>query len=120
MTAKQIGNNFYATYAVNPSSLRSVRALDDVAALEYLNTAIAKAIGSKIVKTISHKFQPIGVTSIAIISESHISLHSFPEYLRITVDIFSCNCDVDISKADACIRRILEIEEGSYVVTERF
>ena len=112
-----VGKNFFATYIV--SGERSIRALDKIAALEYLNEEIAKAIGSKIVKTISHKFTPIGVTSIAIISESHISLHSFPEFNMLTVDIFCCNCEVDITETDVCIRRILKVEAGKYELVDR-
>jgi len=114
-----IGNNLLGSYRISPASQRSLRALDNVAALEYLVERISDAIGSKIIKVFSHKFTPIGVTSIAIISESHISIHSFPEFERLTVDIFCCNVHVDISKADVCIRRILEIEDGSYVIVKR-
>lgn len=115
-----IGKNLFGSYTISKKSARSLAALDKVDAMGYLVESISEAIGSTVIKTMSHKFSPIGVTSIAIISESHISLHSFPEFQRLTVDIFCCNCDVDLAQADVCIRRILDIEESSYVVVERF
>ena len=119
MKQHKIGRNFLATYIISEKSERSLCALDKVTALEYLNEQIAEAIGSTVVGVISHKFSPIGVTAIAIISESHISLHSFPEFRMLTVDIFCCNCEVDITKTDVCIRRILEVEAGSYEIIDR-
>lgn len=116
----QIGNNFTGTYVINQGSQRSMRAIDNEAALTYLNEAIAESIGSAILKTMVHKFSPIVVTTISIISESHISIHSFPEFSRITVDIFCCNCHIDLTQADVCIRRLLDIESGSFTVVERF
>lgn len=116
----QIGNNFVGTYVISETSARSLRAIDNPAALEYLNEIIAETIGSKILKTMVHKFTPIGVTAISIISESHISIHSFPEFLRLTVDIFCCNCHIDLTKADVAIRRVLEIAEGDFTVSARF
>lgn len=37
-----------------------------------------------------HVFTPQGVTSLALLSESHISFHSYPEYSYAAVDIFTC------------------------------
>lgn len=37
-----------------------------------------------------HSYEPYGITGIAIVSESHISLHTWPEYDYLGVDIFSC------------------------------
>lgn len=119
-THMQIGNNFTGTYVINQRFARSMRAIDNEAALVYLNEVIAESIGSTILKTMVHKFTPIGVTAISIISESHISIHSFPEFSRITVDIFCCNCHIDLTQADVCIRKLLDIESGSFTVAERF
>lgn len=37
-----------------------------------------------------HKFKPYGVSGIFLISESHVSFHSQPEYNVITIDLYSC------------------------------
>jgi len=42
-------------------------------------------------KIISHKFTPVGVTLLAIISESHIALHTYPEAGSISMDVFTCS-----------------------------
>lgn len=37
-----------------------------------------------------HQFDPIGVTAVAIIGESHVALHTYPETQHVAVDIFTC------------------------------
>lgn len=40
---------------------------------------------------ISHKFEPTGVTVLAIISESHIGMHTYPEADNVSLDVFTCS-----------------------------
>jgi S-adenosylmethionine decarboxylase len=42
------------------------------------------------------EFPVHGVTGVAIISESHVAVHTWPEYGYAAVDIFTCNMDVDM------------------------
>jgi S-adenosylmethionine decarboxylase proenzyme len=41
----------------------------------------------------SHKFDPIGVTVISIINESHIAIHTYPEAQHASLDIFHCSTE---------------------------
>ena len=38
----------------------------------------------------THKFEPQGVTGFAMLAESHISIHTWPEKSFATADIFTC------------------------------
>ena len=38
----------------------------------------------------SHKFEPQGVTCVAMLAESHISIHTWPELGMAVCDIFTC------------------------------
>jgi S-adenosylmethionine decarboxylase len=49
-----------------------------------------KASGLNVVKDIHHQFNPHGVTSLVVLRESHISLHTWPEHRYVAVDIFTC------------------------------
>jgi|APSaa5957512535_1039671.scaffolds.fasta_scaffold307269_1 S-adenosylmethionine decarboxylase len=54
----------------------------------------AKAAGANILSIHTHNFSPRGVTGIAVLEESHISIHTWPEHDFAAVDIFMCgNCD---------------------------
>ena len=54
-----------------------------------LNNA-AKVANAKILNLISYKFDPHGVTAIALLAESHLSIHTWPEASYSAVDIFTC------------------------------
>lgn len=50
-----------------------------------------KACGATLLKTHLHKFSPSGgISGVAIIQESHISVHTWPEYKYAAIDIFVC------------------------------
>ena len=49
-------------------------------------------------KVLIHQFSPHGVSGVAIIAESHIAIHTWPEYAFVAVDIYSSNSDTDIDE----------------------
>ena len=51
--------------------------------------AVKKANNTPLKVTI-HKFQPQGITGIVLLAESHIALHSWPEFNYIAIDIYTC------------------------------
>ena len=71
--------------------------LDNEKYLVGLLEQSANASGATVLQTISHKFDPHGVTAICLLSESHISIHTWPETGEAAVDVFTCgNCDPKI------------------------
>ena len=55
-----------------------------------------------------HKFDPQGITGFLLLSSSHISFHSWPEYSYVACDVFSCSCDEETYKAVECLKRMVE------------
>ena len=55
-------------------------------------------------KVFIHQFSPHGVSGVAIIAESHITIHTWPEYSFAAVDIYSSNNDADIDKVAEIIK----------------
>jgi S-adenosylmethionine decarboxylase len=52
-----------------------------------------------------YPFQPIGVTGVAIVSESHIMIHTWPENGYAAVDIFTCGQERDLKGAMEVVRQ---------------
>ena len=50
----------------------------------------AKECGATILDDFFHQFQPIGVSGVVLIAESHISVHTWPENGFAAADIFTC------------------------------
>jgi len=52
---------------------------------------------SPYLKVETHKFEPQGVTALVMLSESHISIHTWPELGKAACDIYTCgDCDPQI------------------------
>lgn len=64
--------------------------LDDEAFLRDTITNAAKRAGATLLNLITHRFQPQGVTGLALLAESHISIHTWPESGYAAVDVFTC------------------------------
>ena len=65
---------------------------------EYVRETLVEAskIGKlEVLKVDTHKFQPYGVTGYALLANSHISIHTWPEDDIARCDLFSCNSDTD-------------------------
>ena len=61
---------------------------------EYIKETLKQAsniANLTIIKVDTHKFNPQGVTGYALLAESHISIHTWPEDDICRCDIFSCN-----------------------------
>lgn len=71
-------------YECNGASLNDERYL-----LETCREA-AKLAGATILEAHSHIFEPQGVSVVIILQESHLSLHSFPEEMYASLDLYTC------------------------------
>lgn len=62
--------------------------------LNFVKDSLKKAVDlshSTLVDVLCHEFSPQGITGIALIMESHLSIHTWPENGYVAVDFFSCN-----------------------------
>ncbi len=67
--------------------------IDDEAFLtSMLKEGILRS-GLSLVEIHRHRFEPYGITLIAIIKESHVAIHTYPEANHVSVDIFHCSND---------------------------
>jgi len=82
--------------------------LDDEARLRELLVEAARHAGGKIIGVLFHKFEPQGVTGVVAIAESHISIHTWPEFGYAAMDIFTCGSHVDPWRAFELAREELK------------
>lgn len=69
--------------------------LDDVAGLRHALEHALRAAGATVCQVISQRFVPQGVTVLALLSESHASVHTYPEVGSMFVDVFTCGDQAD-------------------------
>jgi S-adenosylmethionine decarboxylase proenzyme len=77
---------------------------------EFLEQGMLEAVrqsGATIVKSVFHRYAPQGVSGVVVIAESHMSIHTWPEYNYAAVDFFTCGQSVDPYRANDYLKRVL-------------
>ena len=93
--------------------------LNDESFLRCTLNRASKLAKATVLNLISNKFEPQGVTAIALLAESHISIHTWPESNYSAVDIFTCGKNMMPELASQCLIQSLMAEEHSLRVIER-
>ena len=70
--------------------------LNDARLLDTALRDTVEAIDGHLLDVRVVEFPVHGVTGVAIIAESHVAVHTWPEYGYAAVDIFTCNLEADI------------------------
>ena len=92
---------------------------NDESFLRCTLTNAAKLANATVLNLISNKFEPQGVTAIALLAESHISIHTWPESNYSAVDIFTCGQNMMPEVASQYLIKSLLAKEHSLRVIER-
>ena len=93
--------------------------LDDPEKVQRLMCEAAVAMGATIVAAEFHHFNPHGVSGMVVISESHLSVHTWPEYGYAAVDVFTCGEVVDPWVAHKLLRSAFCAERDSVIELKR-
>ena len=93
--------------------------LNDESFLRCSLNRAAKLAKATVLNLISNKFEPQGVTAIALLAESHISIHTWPESNYSAVDIFTCGQNMLPELASQYLIESLMAKEHSLRVIER-
>ncbi|HYZ93835.1 MAG TPA: adenosylmethionine decarboxylase [Actinomycetota bacterium] len=94
--------------------------LNDRHTLELALKDTVEAIDGTMLDCRVVEFPVHGVTGVAIISESHVAVHTWPEHGYAAVDIFTCNLDADIDAGVEAMKRhflpgriqVMEVRRG--------
>ncbi|KAA3636482.1 MAG: S-adenosylmethionine decarboxylase proenzyme [Calditrichaeota bacterium] len=105
---KKLGRHLIVEYAECNSAM-----LDNLELLEkHMNESVRKA-GATIVSSKFHRYNPQGVSGVVVIAESHISIHTWPEYGYAAVDFFTCGDAVNPYKAYEYMKEMIGSKEST-------
>jgi S-adenosylmethionine decarboxylase len=85
--------------------------VDALSNIENLKSAMGQAVelsGATILEGSSWVFPPSGLTMVFLLSESHASIHTYPEHGACFVDLFTCGEHCSAEKFDAAMRDYLK------------
>lgn len=63
---------------------------DDIQWVEESMLEAARQAKATIINSTFHKFSPMGISGVVVIAESHLCIHTWPEYGYAAVDVFTC------------------------------
>jgi S-adenosylmethionine decarboxylase proenzyme len=118
---KALGRHFLVDYhRCDPKVLNHKEKIKEVM-IEATNIC-----GATVLESSFHNFSPQGVSGMVVIAESHIAIHTWPEFDYAAVDIFTCGTKVDPWKAyhhikvclDSRETNVREIERGEFTQIE--
>lgn len=95
------------------------KVLDNVEIVERALLEAAKASNSTIIAHSMHHFKPYGVSGYVLVAESHISIHTWPEYGYAAVDVFTCGDRTDPWSGLQVLKRMLRARRMSVVTMVR-
>ncbi|HWU95679.1 MAG TPA: adenosylmethionine decarboxylase [Sphingomonas sp.] len=102
------------------ADLRDGKRLTDADHIQACLVAAATAAGATLLEVRLHSFGPgQGVTGVALLAESHISIHTWPEYGTACVDIFMCGTTHDLAAGLDAIVTGLDATIGESAVVAR-
>ena len=93
--------------------------LNDLGFLKGALLVAATECGATVLAESFHQFNPQGVSGVVVIAESHLFIHTWPEYGYAAVDIFTCGNSVQPEKAAQTLIRKLGTKNHSIVELQR-
>jgi S-adenosylmethionine decarboxylase len=82
----QPGTHLIATFSTNEKAL-----LRDFTSFQLLVNEMVTQHNLHKLGEVYHNFQPEGYTGVVCLSESHLSVHTWPEHGKVNVDIYLSN-----------------------------
>ena len=94
-------------------------ALNNLGFLKGTLLAAAGESGATVLGESFHQFEPQGVSGVVTIAESHLFIHTWPEYGYAAFDIFTCGNSVNPEKAAQMLIRALGAKNHSILEIQR-
>ncbi len=93
--------------------------LNDVQRIENYMKRAALECGATIVSSTFQTFNPHGVSGVVVIAESHLAIHTWPEYGYAAVDVFTCGETINPNIASDALKEYLKAKSSKIVQVNR-
>lgn len=93
--------------------------INDAARVERAMRDAVQAANATLLDIFVHEFSPQGVTGVAVLAESHLSIHTWPEYGYVAADVFTCGSTTRPEAAAEVLRKEFAAETADIRELER-
>ena len=109
-----LGKHIIAEFSeCDPKVLKNIKAIR-----EALIQAAAIA-GATVLESSFYHFGNGGVSGVVIIAESHLSIHTWPEFGYAACDFYTCGSNTEPEKACRLLAKALNSNHGEYLTVRR-
>ena len=93
--------------------------LEKIESVKPILDIVVKDCNLNVVNEAGHQFEPFGVTYVYVLSESHLSIHTYPENAEAYMDIFCCSENFEPANALLSIKKQFKNANIRFKVIER-
>lgn len=93
--------------------------INDAGLVETAMRNAVSAANATLLDIFVHEFSPQGVTGVAVLAESHLSIHTWPEYGYVAADVFTCGSTTKPEAAAEVLRIAFEATSANVHELER-
>jgi len=94
-------------------------ALDNLEFLRKCLCETAEKIGATVLNNVFHQFCPQGVSGVVVIAESHLCIHTWPEYNYAAIDVFTCGNTINPTDAVEILAKKLGSDDYNFIELKR-
>jgi S-adenosylmethionine decarboxylase len=96
-----------------------VAVIDNLDVVKRVMLEAARLARATVVDVVFHAFSPFGISGVVVIAESHLSVHTWPEYRYAAVDVFSCSDGLQVAEATRHLIERFAAQRASIVEVQR-
>lgn len=93
--------------------------MNQVSTIENSMVTAAETAGATVINSTFHHFSPYGVSGVVVIQESHLAIHTWPEFQYAAVDLFTCGEEVNPWKSFDYLKKAFGAEHYSAIEMRR-
>lgn len=117
MPRKRVGKHLIVNVYDVPDD--TVVLLERMDAGRPLLDGVVHALDFHVVSQTGHAFEPVGWSYAYVLSESHFTIHTYPEHRSCYIDMFCCNSAFDPERAVALLREVFQTQAVESTVIHR-
>lgn len=103
-------------------NIRNTNLLNDINKIKTLLDTICETHNFTVIQRMSKEFEPMGLSIIYLLTESHISIHTFPERNYLALDIYTCRSYETNDVYESIYKYLIqefEAEENEPIIIDR-
>lgn len=114
---KTAQNAVLGRHIIAEAEISDHRLLNDDRRLLDAVIIASKRAGMTVISSASHRFSPQGATAIALLAESHVSIHTWPEHNYAAIDVYTCGKNPEHVLEE--LKKLLPLNSVKVMVVDR-